>query len=84
MSQPLSQKNKQRIPIKGDEKRNYSMVQQQSTQRTIPMREAITLLLVIVGVVCLPVGAGVAWGVGPAIFVLGAVALILGVLLGLL
>lgn len=81
MSQPLSGVTGKKVPIKS-EKRNYMSIR--PTERTVSLREAVTVLLILAGAVCAPVGAGVAWGVGVGVFVAGVLALILAVLLGVL
>ena len=53
------------------------------TASTIEVRQAVVLLLLIAGVVCVPVGAGLIWGAGGALIAFGIVSLILGVVLGL-
>lgn len=80
----MSQKLGRKIPVEGSEKRNYMATNTNERGRTISLREAFTLLLLLVGVICLPVGAAIALGTGVAIFTVGAVAFILGVLLGVL
>jgi len=81
MSQPLSGVTGKRIPIK-NEKRKYMAVKQ--TASTIEVRQAVVLLLLVVGLVCVPVGAGIIWGAGGALIAVGIVSLILGVVLGVL
>ena len=79
LSQPLSGAAGKRIPLK-NEKRNYMAVKQ--TASTIELRQAVCILLLIAGVVCVSVGAGIIWGAGGALIAFGIVSLILGVILG--
>lgn len=88
MSQPLSQGLGRKVPIEKPPKRSYILPNDPAfndarTERSIPAREAVILLLFLMAAVAAPVGAGVAWGVGVGVFVLGITALILAVLLGL-
>ncbi|AZS07873.1 membrane protein [Gordonia phage Kabocha] len=88
MSQPLSQGMGRKVPIEKPPKRSYIMPNEVAsndarTERSIPMRDAVILLLFLTSLIAAPVGAGFAWGVGVGVFVLGVSALILAVLLGL-
>lgn len=83
MSQPLSGVTGKKVPIQ-NEKRKYMTIRTDQNERQVSLREAVTILLIVVGAVCAPVGAGVAWGIGVGVFTAGVVALILAVILGVL
>lgn len=90
MSQPLSQGLGQKIPIEKPPKRSYIMPNEAGFndaaakgERSIALRDAIVMLLFLVALIAAPLGAGMAWGAGVGIFLIGVVALILAVLLGL-
>lgn len=87
MSQPLSQGMGRKVPIEKPPKRSYQVTSPlevaPKSERSIPARDAVILLLFLVSLIAAPVGAGVAWGVGVGVFALGVTALILAVLLGL-
>ena len=55
-----------------------------SGEKSISVRNAIVLFLLLAGVICLPVGVTIVAGAGAGVATFGAIALVLGVALGLL
>lgn len=83
MSQPLSGVTGQKLNIQ-NEKRKYIVNRQNNGESSISVRLAITLALILAGVVCVPVGVSMVAGAGAGVVAFGAVALVLGLILGVL
>ena len=82
MSQPLANALGRKIPIEQDPERGpklSSPLEVPSNDRVLPLRSVVALILLLVGLVCIPVGVGMIAGTGAAVVAVGALALALGV-----
>lgn len=98
MSQPLSNlMGGQKRPIEPDPTNtamqngrkvevNYTPAPEEEdvAPRTLPLRDTLVLILVLVGVTCVAGGLSILWGIGAGLVGVGACVLILAVLLGLM
>lgn len=93
MSQPLSNKlgtkrgiDSDRGPVNLGRKVqvNAEVSEEEPVERMLPVRDVIALVLLLVAIILIPVGVFMVAGLGAALIAVGALALISGVLVGLL
>lgn len=87
MSQPLSNVLGRKLDIEQEPERGPKLatVNENNTPvRVLELRLVVALVLLAVGLVCVPVGVGLVAGTGAAIIAVGALALTLGGAIGFL
>ena len=86
MSQPLRNVLGRELPTQQDPERGpqLSNRETQTETRMLPLRSVISLIMLLAGLVCVPVGVGMLAGTGAAIVAIGALSLALGVALEVL
>lgn len=86
MSQPLRNVLGRELPTQQDPERGSQLSNRetQTETRMLPLRSVISLIMLLAGLVCVPVGVGMLAGTGAAIVAIGALSLALGVALEVL
>lgn len=86
MSQPLSGVLGRKLTTEQDPERGPKLTTNlpNNESRTLPLRTVVALVLLLVGVVCVPLGVGMIAGTGAAVVAIGALALSIGVAIGFL